>query len=340
MLLSGIPEKCRFTKKTAFRNESWTVLRKTRNQDEYIAGSYVGAYNVNDGTDLVVLPKIEGVDFVSMMDRALCSGRLTADRLSDIVHWFADGRPVRLEGNDEFMREYLVLLFAEVLFWARGTDDLGTALVACCGNALSEAGRYDVLERLRHLFPEDRWRFGGNSPADRQVVLRSDGKGGLKGAAARALKGLDMTLEGEVPYVMPFLVDMPLLFELQCLCMMLDAGRSDDLVFQGRFSLMGHDRYPDILKVSERLVIDCKYKPGLAEEIGWSDVGQLCSYSRMSGVRDVLGCRAGDSVGIVYLYPDRDGVTAFDGSLWKTCVKVEGLEDAGRIGVRLPVVGE
>lgn len=333
--LAGTPTLRTVIVRTGRFRDRWEYLRVECG--EYVAGGYAGVVNATTADDLVILPKIPGVDFVGMFSRCAGGGQMTADRLESIIYRFPEGRLVYLDGvGMDFLREYLVLLLGILVIWIRRDGVAGIeGSLGVIGRFLETPFGISARKRLRESGLYDDvlcWRYDSREVLEEEECLKE----GKVGAAARVISVIRYF--DDHPAVMPFLVNMPLLFELYCLCLLRDGGRSEWFLYQKECKAGVFTRYPDILDRKRGIVIDCKYKPDMRSCVEQRDLEQMGFYAMMSDVRNVLDYQSRMSIDVLFLYPRKDGHKELRWDVWCSAERLEGFYRVRKLGVRLPVL--
>lgn len=104
-------------------------------------------------------------------------------------------------------------------------------------------------------------------------------------------------------FVPPFWIDMPKLFELYVYQKMLKSYAKKDVLYH--FSTNNNEL--DFLHISEKLVIDTKYKLLYREgRINTDDMRQVSGYARLARVYEKLQVVDNQLIGCVIIYPDTE----------------------------------
>ncbi|MCQ2339710.1 MAG: McrC family protein [Paludibacteraceae bacterium] len=134
----------------------------------------------------------------------------------------------------------------------------------------------------------------------------------------------------------PFWINMPILFELYVLSKLRQLY--SDIRYQWSVS---YNRL-DYCRLSERLIIDAKYKPQWDNSaIVMENVRQLSGYARLSKLRYMLGVDDKNELPCLILYPSRDGIDQFTASTILREAKTEPLrvvEEFYKLPIRLPII--
>lgn len=133
----------------------------------------------------------------------------------------------------------------------------------------------------------------------------------------------------------PFLIDMPLLYELYVLSLLRE--KFGKKVF---YHIATYKDEIDFGKRDEVLIMDAKYVPAWEEEVKSEHVGQLSRYARSLNIRKkLLGRDDNQSIcNCLLLYPNEKGIEKFEE---EEILKEEKVESIGylqfyKLGIRLP----
>ena len=337
-----------YFKRIRFPKEYKYVLPSTTTA--YNTGYVIGAFNCTPTQDLVVIPKIPDLDFVRMLLELSCSGnREITSRLHDIIHYFSPTctptgnkppvitTPVSINSVRDFdTREFLLLLFADLFIWIKEND-------------YNARGAERDIIYIKQFIEENGYFHDRLSQCDISTGLLRECMGrpdfnpengvdcgerfgsGLQAAAARASHAIG--LYSQSMSVWPFLVDMPLLFELWCRHLF-----TGNVYFQKAVEKTKSKYwYPDIIEPSEGLVIDCKYKTELPDNIENSDLRQVCGYGRLNKLRTLLNISGEPN--LIFLYPDKNGYAKLPSyPMWNHVTKHPYFAATAFLGIRLPQI--
>ena len=339
----------------------------------YHSQYYCGAMDV--GTEksprsVVVLPKVDKLDIAGMMSEAFGAALACGDR--DVLEGLKemsvvnDGKWVVMPevGTMEWLALFDLFhgILLQVVMMAALCDDLrsctmDTRLVVMRSlDALHGCGLLDRDSKVLGRELSELYQCTVRSNMD---VISVDVMNGVAAEVEPLVTSIALWCKEEEPLakVPQFAVNMPLLFELWCLRRLRGTCGDGDILYQPAFTLCDletaraeygsvHEWRPDILKVGEGLVIDCKYKTTYGSRMRSDDIRQIAGYACLEGVRDALGAGGAREVRSLFLYPDPEGCALDSRDLWDmaVCDRDEQGRDiyhnVRRLGVKVPVLDE
>lgn len=324
-----------------FPKEKRYVLPPTKSA--YNTGYVIGAFNCTPEHDMVIIPKIPKLDFVRMMlDLSRSDNPQITGRLHDIIHYFdqyfvptdsklaVETTPVNIRTVKDFdTREFLLLLFADLFIHIKE-------------NGYRTEGAEEDIIYIAEFIERNGYFHDRLTPLDisfncldyepdRRTSSEQRFGSGLLAAAAKARHAI--TLYSQSMCVWPFLVDMPLLFELWCRSLFDGHVYYQEPLKKGKLQLW----IPDIIDPSEKIVIDCKYKLHLKDNVDTDDLRQICGYGRLTEVRKLLNIF--NEPNLLFLYPDKSGYSKLpDPPIWDSADLSTYITSLGFLGIRLPSI--
>lgn len=183
----------------------------------------------------------------------------------------------------KFVNRYLLKIYK---------DDLKIQnLLNLCKNAFSEVDEIDDLRLLKNFKINPLYKDYTESLRLAEMILKRFGYSLLEINSEQQEK------------LIPFYINMPLLFELYVYSL-LSKNKNVKLEYQ----FHGKYGYPDFLELKQKIIIDAKYKPDYSGEYKIEDIRQVAGYARDVGIRKKLNIEEGkenEIVNCLIIFPDQ-----------------------------------
>ncbi len=107
--------------------------------------------------------------------------------------------------------------------------------------------------------------------------------------------------ESEKQSVPPFWIDMSLLYEHYVLGILKEKYGN-----QIKYQVSGHSGIADFVCLSDKLILDTKYKDSDTKSFEWSNIQQLSGYGRDIKIRNLLKADDNECIKCVLIYPEKE----------------------------------